>query len=488
MESWLLLLHILLALLFGLRVLYVQKNTGTVFAWLILLLLLPVAGALLYLLIGEPRLGRRRDKRSAEITAFFKAFGSRYLTDNYGKVDEREIKAYNGIERIAGSNTGMDVTVGNRLELLHTTDTILEHMLADIRGAQHSCLLEFYIIDPQGRITALLQAVMEAAKRGVDCRILADAVGSHGFWRGEWPARLRAAGVDVQIALPVSAWRSFFTRTDLRNHRKLLIVDHQVGYTGSFNLVDPQYFKRDAGVGEWVDVMMRCRGPLVWQMAAVFYADMMLEKDESLETAQARMGSLKTFLPEKEQVVAADGVNVQVVPSAPDQAEKVIYDTLLCALYNAERKVVITTPYFVPDEPLLTALTTAARRGVEVTLVLPYKVDSVMVRYASQAYYPMLLKAGVKIALFKEGLLHAKTMTIDDKLSLFGTVNMDMRSFFLNLEVSLAIYDEAITQMILQQQQAYLAKSEYVTVKAWKMRSKWWSLVENSVRLVGPLL
>ena len=186
--------------------------------------------------------------------------------------------------------------------------------------------------------------------------------------------------------------------------------------------------------------------------------------------------------------MAAGGVNVQVVPSAPDQVEKVIYDTLLCALYNAERKVVITTPYFVPDDPLLTALTTAARRGVEVTLVLPYKVDSVMVRYASQAYYPMLLKAGVKIALFKEGLLHAKTMTIDDKLSLFGTVNMDMRSFFLNLEISLAIYDEAITQVILQQQQAYLAKSEYVTVKAWKMRSKWWSLVEHSVRLVGPLL
>ena len=185
MESWLLLLHILLALLFGLRVLYVQKNTGTAFAWLILLLLLPAAGALLYLLIGEPRLGRRRDKRSAEVTAFFKAFGSRYLTDNYGKVDEREIKAYNGIERIAGSNTGMDVTVGNRLELLHTTDTILEQKQADIRGEQHSCLLEFYIIDPQGRITALLQAVMEAAKRGVDCRILADAVGSHGFWRGE---------------------------------------------------------------------------------------------------------------------------------------------------------------------------------------------------------------------------------------------------------------------------------------------------------------
>ncbi len=488
MENWLLFLHILLALSFGLRVLFVQKNTGSAFAWLILLLSLPVAGALLYLLIGEPRLGRSRDRRSAEITAFFKAFGGRYLAEHYGKAGERKIRDYNGIERIAGSNTGMEVTAGNRLDLLHDTDTILEHMLADIRGAQYSCLLEFYIIDPQGRMIAVLQAVMDAAARGVDCRILADAVGSHGFWRSEWPAKMRAAGADVQIALPVNAWRSFFTRTDLRNHRKLLIVDHQVGYTGSFNLVDPQYFKRDAGVGEWVDVMMRCRGPLVWQMAAVFYADAMLEKNESLETAQAKTGSLKTFLPEKEQIVVAGGVKAQVVPSAPDQAEKVIYDTLLCALYNAKRKVVITTPYFVPDDPLLNALTTAARRGVEVVLILPYKVDSIMVRYASQAYYPMLLKAGVRIALFQEGLLHAKTLTIDDKFSLFGTVNMDMRSFFLNLEVSLAIYDEATTQIILQQQQAYLAKAQYVTVKAWKMRSKWWGLVENSVRLVGPLL
>ncbi|HRL33620.1 MAG TPA: phospholipase D-like domain-containing protein, partial [Neisseria sp.] len=137
---------------------------------------------------------------------------------------------------------------------------------------------------------------------------------------------------------------------------------------------------------------------------------------------------------------------------------------------------------------LLGALTTAARRGVEVTLILPEKVDSLMVRYASRAYYPMLLAAGVKIALFKGGLLHAKTMTIDDDFTLFGTVNMDMRSFFLNLEISLAIYDKGITQQISHLQQGYLQDSEYITVKDWQKRAKWWGLVENTVRLMSPLL
>ena len=154
----------------------------------------------------------------------------------------------------------------------------------------------------------------------------------------------------------------------------------------------------------------------------------------------------------------------------------------------AEQKIVITTPYFVPDEPLLTALTTAAKRGVDVTLVLPKKVDSLMVRYASRAYYPMLLDAGVKIALFEEGLLHAKTMTIDSEYTLFGTVNMDMRSFFLNLEISLAIYDLGITAEVEALQQQYLTQSRLVTRQAWQQRAKGWGLIENTVRLMSPLL
>ena len=150
--------------------------------------------------------------------------------------------------------------------------------------------------------------------------------------------------------------------------------------------------------------------------------------------------------------------------------------------------MLITTPYFVPDETLLMALTTAARRGVDVTLILPAKVDSLLVRYASRAYYRLLLDAGVKIALYEGGLLHAKTLTVDEDYALFGTVNMDMRSFFLNLEISLAIYDRDLTAAIAAHQLAYLHDSHYISISAWQARARWWPLVENTVRLFSPLL
>ena len=178
----------------------------------------------------------------------------------------------------------------------------------------------------------------------------------------------------------------------------------------------------------------------------------------------------------------------QIIPSAPEQGSFVIYETIISAIYAATKQITITTPYFVPDEPLLMALTVAAKRGVKVTLILPAKVDSLMVRYASRAYYPMLLEAGVKIAMFEGGLLHAKTMTIDEDYSLFGTVNMDMRSFFLNLEISLAIYDRDTTKQICNLQRSYLKNSSYIAIKSWQQRSKLRDLVENVVRLMSPLL
>ncbi len=283
--------------------------------------------------------------------------------------------------------------------------------------------------------------------------------------------------------------RTLFTRSDLRNHRKILIVDKKIGYTGSYNLVDPRFFKQNSGVGEWVDVMMRCTGPMVLEMTVVFYADLAVENDDNLAGVQQYLSGyteiIPAMLPDK---MRAGNVAAQVIPSAPDQGERVIYETIISAIYSATRKIVITTPYFVPDDPLLMALTTAAKRGVDVTLILPAKVDSLMVRYASRAYYPMLLKAGVKIALFEGGLLHAKTMTIDEGYTLFGTVNMDMRSFFLNLEISLAVYDKTITGQVIDLQRQYLSSSRYVSIKGWQQRARWWGLVENTVRLMSPLL
>ena len=318
---------------------------------------------------------------------------------------------------------------------------------------------------------------------------MADAVGSRSFFESDWVEILRQAGVEVHTSLPVGIWRTLFTRTDLRNHRKILVIDSKIGYTGSFNLVDPRYFKQNSGVGEWVDVMMRCTGPMVLELSAVFFADLAVETDENLQNVQTYLNQAQSLLPQilPEKMQQGDIV-AQIIPSAPEQGSFVIYETIISAIYTATKQITITTPYFVPDEPLLMALTVAAKRGVKVTLILPAKVDSLMVRYASRAYYPMLLEAGVKIAMFEGGLLHAKTMTIDEDYSLFGTVNMDMRSFFLNLEISLAIYDRDTTKQICHLQRSYLKNSSYIAIKSWQQRSKLRGLVENAVRLMSPLL
>ncbi|MFP5074415.1 cardiolipin synthase [Neisseria sp. WLZKY-1] len=481
--------HTCAALACMVRVLYKQRNVGSVFAWLIILFLFPIFGTLAYLMLGEPRLGAARAKRSGEMNRFYRGFAEKYLADRYLDIAGQVKPRYHGIGRIAERVTGLGATQGNAMELLSTTDEIVDAMLADIEAAQHSCLLAFYIIEPQGRIEELMSAVARAAQRGVDCAVLADAVGSLGFFDSRWAQTLRDAGVEVHASLPVGLLRTFFTRSDLRNHRKILVVDGKVGYTGSYNLVDPRFFKQDSGVGEWVDVMMRCTGPLVLEMSAVFFADLAVEDDENLQGIQQYIAlhedRIPTLLPEN---MAQGGIVAQVIPSAPDQSDRVIYETIVSAVHSATRRVTITTPYFVPDEPLLTALTTAAKRGVAVTLILPAQVDSLLVRYASRAYYPMLLAAGVDIALFEGGLLHAKTMVIDDDYALFGTVNMDMRSFFLNLEISLAIYDRPTTARIAALQQGYLADSRRISAEVWEKRPKWWGLVENTVRLMSPLL
>ncbi|ROV57405.1 cardiolipin synthase [Neisseria chenwenguii] len=481
--------HTTAALACMMRVLYKQKNIGSTFAWLIILFLFPLFGTIAYILIGEPRLGAARAKRIGEMNRFYQGFADQYLEGVYLDIADKVKPHYYGISKVAARATGLGATQSNAMALLSTTDDIIGAMLADIEAAEHSCMLAFYIIDPQGRIKTLLEAVIRAAQRGVDCAILADAVGSSGFFDSGWVERLKEAGVEVESALPVGLWRTLFTRSDLRNHRKILVIDGKTGYTGSFNLADPKFFKKDAGVGQWVDVMMRCTGPMVLEMSAVFFADLAVEDDENLQGIQKYLTEhqdrIPQLLPEK---MKQGSIVAQVIPSAPEQGEHVIYETIISAVHAATRRVTITTPYFVPDEPLLTALTVAAKRGVDVTLIVPEKVDSLLVRYASRAYYPMLLASGVKIAAFKGGLLHAKTMTIDEDYALFGTVNMDMRSFFLNLEISLAIYDRDMANQIYALQQQYLADSECISVRTWQQRSKWWGLVENVVRLVSPLL
>jgi cardiolipin synthase len=271
-----------------------------------------------------------------------------------------------------------------------------------------------------------------------------------------------------------------FVRYDLRLHRKIVVIDGEVGFTGSLNLVDPAFFKQGKGVGQWIDAMVRMEGPSVEALGVTFLEDWELETGEGIEKLR-KTGDAHSVPP-------MGDATVQVAPSGPATARDAIQKIVLMALYGARRELVLTTPYFVPDEALLTALTTAASRGVEVTLIVPAKVDSRFVHFASRAHQGDLLAAGVRIGLFKGGLLHTKSITVDQEMSLFGSANLDPRSMRLNFEITLAIYDTGFTRSLRELQQTYLGQSQILDESALRSRTFRERFTENVARLLSPLL
>lgn len=477
--------HFVLNMMLALRVIYSRRESSAAMGWLVVLFAFPYLGMVVYVLIGEPRLGNARARRKAELLAFYASFRGRVALPEMTFTEAPPRFAQ--IAHLSAKEAGFVAHGGNRVTLLTETEAMLNAFVRDIDNAKVSCLLMFYIVEGTGRVAAVLEALMAAAQRGVSCQLLVDDVGSRPFVNSHWPERLRAAGVRVTNALPVGMFKTLLVRSDLRNHRKLLVVDYQVAYTGSYNLVDPAMFKRESGVGEWVDAVMRVEGPAVRVLSAVFYADWAVENDDNLKATMERIDGY--FADEQLPEVEARGQAVlQVIPSAPDGESAVVYDTLMCALYAAQQRVVITTPYFVPDEALLGALLNAARRGVEVVLMLPARNDSRLVGYASRAYYQLLLNAGVRLEMFGGGLLHTKTVVVDEAYALFGTVNMDMRSFYLNMELSLAVFDATTVAQVVALQEAYLAQCQRLSSTRWQKRPRLQRFLERCVRLMSPLL
>ena len=322
------------------------------------------------------------------------------------------------------------------------------------------------------------------------CRILLDSIGSQDFLKSERKNALLEAGIKIREALPAGLIKAFFARIDIRNHRKIVVIDGEIAYTGSQNMVDPRYFKQESGVGQWIDVMVRATGPVVESLAGTFTSDWYLESDkgyvqilEGEDTFESIRQMFDVHILEK-----TGDTPVQLVPSGPGLVPEAIHSLLLTTIYSARDELVLTTPYFVPDDPLLTALKSAAQRGVHVTLIVPEKNDSILVHHASRAHYYELVKSGVRVMLFNGGLLHSKTITVDREFSLFGSVNLDMRSFWLNFEATLFIYDRTFTDKIRTILAHYEDQSEEVQLDEIESRPVINRFKENIALLIGPLL
>jgi cardiolipin synthase A/B len=474
-----LLAHALIILGSFIRIIMIRLPVGVSLAWMILIIILPFFGAVLYLLFGEKHLGRKHAERTASIIGRYAQWLNdlppQVLTKRAGLSPESE-----SLNRLTQMSLGILAMSGNALELIDRAEPILRAIIADIDRAKIFCHMEFYILNQGGIADEVCEALVRATGRGVSCRLLLDAMGSRQFLKSDMVRHLREKGIQVATALPLGPLRALTARMDLRLHRKIVVIDNETSYTGSLNLVDPRFFKQEAGVGEWVDAMVRITGPAVYLLSALFAWDWELETNSG-----------PVALPEiKKQ--AADTqpgtADVQVIPSGPGIYGDRIYHLLMMTMYAARSELVITTPYFVPDEAIFNALLSAARRGVRVIIILPQKNDSRLVHYTCHSYFDALLDAGVQIFGFTGGLLHTKSIVVDGEISLFGTVNMDIRSFWLDFEVTLCSYDPGFAQQLRALQQKYMEDSEAVEPATWHNRPSRQRFMENMVRLASPLL
>ncbi len=451
---------------------------GVSLAWMFIVLTFPFAGAVAYLFIGELRLGQRRAARAAQLRTPFHRWLAELKT---GQVDwSTRPPSSEALARMCQKTIGMPVSSGNRFDFLTSSESGLVRLVKDIDAAQQTCHLEFYIWGEGGLADEVAQSVLRAAARGVICRVLLDDVGSREFLRSDWARRLREGGVALQAALPAKFWRLPFVRFDLRLHRKIAVIDGRIAYAGSMNLVDSRFFKRTAGVGSWIDAAVRIEGPAVEPLGITFLGDWAQESQESIQHLR-ETGNVFSNLPE-------GTAPVQVIPSGPAHDGAAIERIVIATIYSAQRRLTLTTPYFVPDEAMMTALISAAQRGVDVTLILPEKIDSRLAWWASRANQGDLVASGVRVLLFQGGLLHTKSVAVDGEYSLFGSLNLDPRSLHLNFEITLAIYDAVFTAELEALQTQYAEQSRSVVLAEWQSRGRAHAFLENVARLVGPLL
>lgn len=443
-------------------------------AWITIILALPGVGLVAYFLFGEIRMARAQRERIREIRNHLNAA-------QIGQVGPRaQVSGPARPAFAAGQATSQFPPVaGNRLTLLPEGDAMMDDIITAIDAACDHVHVLYYIWLPDSTGTRVAQALCAAARRGVACRVLVDDHGARHLIRSPLWRQMQAAGVALERAAPLGnpLVSLLFGRIDLRNHRKIVVVDNRLSWVGSRNCADAAFaIKRR--FAPWVDILVRLKGPVVRQQQAVFVHDWMTHHAEDLSALLAN-----ALAPEP-----CGDVTAQVISSGPDDVQTTPSDALCAMIYAATDRLTMTTPYYVPDQSLHVAICSAAERGVAVDLVLPARNDSAIVGAASESLIPELLSAGVSVHLFAPGLIHSKIVTVDGQFAMLGTANLDHRSFDLNYENSLLLACPDFTAELDTRQHSYIDRAtplDRADVAAWPL---WRRLRNNVIALASPLL
>ncbi|WP_435526694.1 cardiolipin synthase [Microbacterium aurantiacum] len=455
-----------------------NRRPTAAMAWLLAIYFIPLVGVFLFLLIGNPRLPRKRRRKQRDI--------NEYIHDTSASLDFGTLRPdapdwFTSLVTLNRNLGAMPLAGDNGATLIADYQESLDAMADAIREATRYVHVEFYILQSDAATDNFFRALEEVAARGVVVRVLLDHWANRGkpFYK-QTLRRLDAMGAHWKLMLPVQPLKGKYQRPDLRNHRKLLVVDGRVAFTGSQNVTDstynlPKNIKRGL---HWVDLMARIEGPVVASINAVFLSDWYSETDEIL-TDEIDLFSVES---------GPGDLDCQIIPSGPGFEFQNNLKLFAGLLYAAQSKIIIVSPYFVPDEALLLAVTTACQRGIQVELFVSEEGDQALVYHAQRSYYEALLRAGVKIWMYqKPYILHSKSMTIDDEVAIIGSSNMDMRSFGLNMEISMLVRGEEFIDEMRKVEATYRSLSRELTLEEWMRQPLRSTVLDNLARLTSAL-
>ena len=455
-----------------------NRRPTAAMAWLLAIYFIPFVGVFLFLLIGNPRLPRKRRRKQTAINEYIHDTSASL---EFGTLRPNAPDWFRALVRLNRNLGAMPIAGDNAATLIADYQQSLDAMAEAIRRATRYVHVEFYILQTDDSTDNFFRALEEAAERGVVVRVLLDHWANRGkpFYK-QTLRRLDAMVAHWHLMLPVQPLRGRYQRPDLRNHRKLLVIDGDVAYMGSQNVTDSSYnLRKNIRRGlHWVDLMVRVEGPVVASINAVFLSDWYSETDETLRH------EIDLF-----SVTSGPGdLDCQIVPSGPGFDFQNNLKLFLGLLFAARERIIIVSPYFVPDEALLLAITTACQRGVHVELFVSEEGDQAMVYHAQRSYYEALLRAGVVIWMYRKPyILHSKSVTIDDEVAVIGSSNMDMRSFGLNLEVSMLVRGEEFVRDMRAVEHSYRRLSRQLTIEEWKRQPLRSTILDNLARLTSAL-
>lgn len=452
-------------------------------AWLFTVYLFPVVGLVLYFIFGVKR--RKRKIYLEKLTANQKSletYQAKFNAESLKvmKQHKDQLKQFHGLTKMIYRDSCSRLTVKNKIKLLENGEQKFPQMFADIASAKHTIHLEYYIFKSDGIGSQLIQLLIKKAKTGVVVRFIYDDYGSLGLNK-QVIKRMRSAGIEI---VPFAEIRLFaFTeRLNYRNHRKIVVIDGCVAYVGGINIGD-EYNNENRKDSDlfWRDSHLKIEGQGVAYLQNIFLNDWNFCAHQKIEIEDELPAEFES-LPESEYKM------VQVVASGPDSAQPTILFSMLQAIHTARSEILITTPYFIPNPAMIKALKIAVLSGVSVKLLVPDKSDSRVVNAAAQSFYYELMLVGVKVFKFKRGFIHAKTMVVDGFLSVMGTANFDERSFELNFEVNVMIYDAPFATELIESFAADIEFAKELDVASWDKRSAVNIFFEKVARLISPIL